>query len=228
MDDIIYIGGGKGGVGKSKLAFATLDYLTDSGTKPLLIESDTSNPDVLKAHANDENIVCREVDLDTPDGWIEIVNACEEFKGRPVVINSAARNEKGVAKYADTLSQSLGELSRNLKIFWIINRQRDSLELLKNFMNYCPSQEILVWRNLYFGPEEKFELFNKSKLKIELEHNNGATLNFPDLADRVADKLYSGRKSIQQALHDLPIGDRAELRRWRIEYFKPMKLSFKD
>lgn len=226
MNDIIYIGGGKGGVGKSKLAFAVLDFLTDSGKNPILIESDTSNPDVYKAHVNEEKIVCREADLDTSDGWIELVNICDEFKGFPVVINSAARNEKGVAKYASTLSQTLGELSRDLKIFWVINRQRDSLELLKNFMNHVPSQAIFVWRNLYFGVEDKFELYNKSKLKVELEENDGTTLNFPDLADRVADKIYSGRKSIQQALNELPIGDRAELRRWRAEFFKSMSNAY--
>lgn len=41
-------------------------------------------------------------------------------------------------------------------------------------------------------------------------------LDFPDLGDRVADKLYSGRMSIKKALTELPIGDRAELRRWKI------------
>ena len=44
----------------------------------------------------------------------------------------------------------------------------------------------------------------------------GQTLDFPDLGDRVADKLYSGRMSIRKALTELPIGDRAELRRWKI------------
>ena len=39
----------------------------------------------------------------------------------------------------------------------------------------------------------------------------------PDLADRVSDDLYSKRLSISRAMTELPIGNRAELARWRRE-----------
>ncbi len=221
MNKIIYVGGGKGGVGKSKLSFATLDYLTEKGNV-VLIETDTSNPDVYKSHANEEKIICKQCDLDNSDGWIELVNICDEFKEHPVVINSAARNEKGIKKYAETLGETLPELNRELTVFWIINRQKDSLALLKNFMTFFNSVPVYVWRNLYFGNEEKFELYNTSKLKKEVE-KIGLSLNFPDLADRVADKIYSDRKSIKTALAELQIGDRAELKRWRNNCFSEFK-----
>jgi hypothetical protein len=34
------------------------------------------------------------------------------------------------------------------------------------------------------------------------------------MADRVSDDLYSKRLSIRKALADMPIGNRAELKRW--------------
>ena len=70
---IFYVGGSKGGVGKSKLTFALVDYLLDEGKQVLLLESDTSNPDVYKAHHQHENdmLQCREIDLDTSDGWMD-------------------------------------------------------------------------------------------------------------------------------------------------------------
>jgi len=37
-------------------------------------------------------------------------------------------------------------------------------------------------------------------------------LNFPDLADRVADDLYKDRLTISAAEEKLPLGNRAELR----------------
>ena len=46
---IYWIGGSKGGVGKSMMTLATLDYLLEGGAKVLLVECDTSNPDVWKA-----------------------------------------------------------------------------------------------------------------------------------------------------------------------------------
>ena len=43
---IFYIGGSKGGVGKSKMAFALIDYLKERGQSLLLLETDNANPDV--------------------------------------------------------------------------------------------------------------------------------------------------------------------------------------
>ena len=43
----------------------------------------------------------------------------------------------------------------------------------------------------------------------------GRTLNFSDLGDSVADKLYSGRMRIKKALEELPIGAHTEKRRWK-------------
>ena len=37
---IFYVGGSKGGVGKSKLTFALIDYLLDDGKQVLLLESE--------------------------------------------------------------------------------------------------------------------------------------------------------------------------------------------
>jgi cellulose biosynthesis protein BcsQ len=48
---IYWIGGSKGGVGKSIMTVVTLDYLIDAGEKVLLVECDTSNPDVWKAYS---------------------------------------------------------------------------------------------------------------------------------------------------------------------------------
>ena len=41
---IYWIGGSKGGVGKSMMTLATLDYLLERGEKVVLVECDTSNP----------------------------------------------------------------------------------------------------------------------------------------------------------------------------------------
>jgi hypothetical protein len=120
-----------------------------------------------------------------------------------------------VEKYGATLRETLGDLQRELIAFLVINRQRDSIELLRIFIKVFPEARVHVCRNLYFGEAEKFELYNTSKTRKTVEEK-GLTLDFPGMADRVADKLYSGRMSIQKALEDLPLGDRAELKRWRM------------
>ena len=168
---IIYVGGSKGGVGKSKLAFALIDYLGAQGKKVLLLETDSSNPDVYKAHHPHEgaDLVCKLTDLDISDGWIELVNFADAHPGHILVINSAARSNTGIEKYGATLKETLAELSRELFTFWIINRQRDSIELLRGFLNAFPDAVIHVCRNLYFGEAGKFELYNDSKSRQLIE-----------------------------------------------------------
>jgi len=218
MHNIYLIGGSKGGVGKSLVTMATLDYLQGQGKNVLLIESDTSNPDVWKAYH--DSISTELLDLDEADGWIELVNLCDSHQERVVVINTAARNNRGISAYGATLNSTLAELKRKLVTLWVINRQRDSLELLKEYLDAIENTMVHVIRNGYFGEEQKFELYNRSKLRIAVEEWGGKSLTFPDLADRVSDDIYSKRLSIAVAAKELPIGNRAELNRWRGEVSK--------
>lgn len=215
---IYIVGGSKGGVGKSFVSIGLVDTLRERSDDILLVESDTSNPDVWKMYKDEIPTVL--IDLDDADGWIDLVNICEKHAKSVVVVNTAARNNKGVSTYGVTLSNTLIELKRKLVTLWVINRQRDSLELLKEYMDVLPESKIHVLRNSYFGEERKFELYNESNIKKTITESGGKSLTFPDLADRVSDDLFSKRLSINTAMKELPIGNRAELKRWRNEVVK--------
>jgi hypothetical protein len=212
---IYWVGGSKGGVGKSMMTVATLDHLLEQAANVVLVECDTSNPDVWKAYR--EQVETELINLDEADGWIHLVNLCDRHKGGVVVINTAARNNLAVRQYGRTLDSSLEELGSKLVALWVINRQRDSLELLREFMDAVPGAAVHVVRNGYFGDEKKFELYNGSKIRDEVEARGGKSITLPDLADRVADDIYSRRISIKTAAKELAIGNRAELGRWRAE-----------
>lgn len=208
------IGGSKGGVGKSFVSIGLLDFLTQSKGKNLqLIESDTSNPDVAKAYKNDPAVEITALNLDSVDGWIELVNQLEKSTN-DTVINTAARSIDSIEKYSSTLTNVLSELTLDICSFWVINRQRDSIELLKMYNKNVPGI-LHVVRNNYFGGEEKFGLYNTSSIKHEITSRGGETLDFPDLADRVADEIYSKRLSVNSAREEMPLGNKAELIRWR-------------
>ena len=209
---IYLIGGSKGGVGKSMVTMALLNHLQGLKESIVLVDSDTSNPDVWKVYK--DSLETELINLDEADGWIELVNVCDSKKESTIVINTAARNNKGVNAYGETLNNTLKDLERKLVTLWVINRQRDSLELLKEYMDALPKAEVHVMRNGYFGEEKKFELYNNSKLRATIEERGGKSLTFPDLADRVSDDIYGKRMSIAAALKELPIGNRAELMRW--------------
>jgi hypothetical protein len=212
---IWWIGGSKGGVGKSMTALAVVDHFLEAGRPVTLVECDTSNPDVGKMYQTLVQAMDL-IDLDQRDGWLRLVNVCAGHPEDVIVINTAARSNVAVRQYGELLEESLGELGKMLAL-WVINRQRDSVELLKEFMEVLPSAELHVVRNAYFGKEAQFELYNSSQLRTLIESRGGKSLTLPDLADRVADDLYSQRLSISAAAKVLPIGNRAELTRWRRE-----------
>ena len=218
LRSLFFVTGGKGGVGKSILCMLLIDFLTQFlKRKVLLIESDTSNPDVGKTFTNNDYVEVIFLSLDNADGWIELVDYCAA-SDKDVVINFAARSGDAIQKFADTLIGCLKELNMILTSLWLINRQRDSIELLKRYMDVVPG-ELHVVRNTFFGAPEKFELFNNSKIKTEAE-KRGATIDCPDLADRVADEMYSERLSIARAAEEMSLGNRAELKRWRSRGWK--------
>ena len=75
---LYFIGGSKGGVGKSILSMILADFLTKcKGRKIILIESDTSNPDVGKTFVHNDDVEVLSLSLDNADGWIELVNYSE-------------------------------------------------------------------------------------------------------------------------------------------------------
>ncbi|KVE85460.1 protein mobD [Burkholderia cepacia] len=209
---IYLVGGSKGGVGKSFVSLALADYLQRRDFPVALVETDTSNPDVMKA-VQDE-VPCVAYSLDEAEGWIGLVNFCDERRDAAIVVNTAARSQPGIARFGATLASTLSELRRELVVLWVINRQRDSLELLRAFSPTFPAATIHVVRNGYFGTPDKFTLYQASQLRKTIEAR-GRTLDFPDLADRVADELRSQRMSIRVASETMHIGERAELLRWR-------------
>ncbi|WP_341648820.1 AAA family ATPase [Thauera humireducens] len=127
---LIIVGGSKGGVGKSIVSTAVIDLLRQRGEKLLVIDSDTSNPDVFKSHH--KTLECLTLDLDRKDGWMALLNAAYNTDAT-VVINSAARNNQAVDNFGSLLMSALSELDRALTTLWVINRQRDSLLLLRQY-----------------------------------------------------------------------------------------------
>jgi hypothetical protein len=155
------------------------------------------------------------INLDEADGGIHLVNVCDTSRETTVVVNTAARNNDAVTRFGETLG-SLEELGRELVALWVINRQRDSVELLKQFAEAVPSALVHVVRNGHWGAEAKFELFNESNVRRELvEGRGGKSVTLPDLADRVADDICSKRMSFARGAVELPLGNQAELARWR-------------
>lgn len=115
--------GSKGGVGKSLFSFALVDYLLSRNANALLVDTDTDNPDVFKAHKDLAlpNLLCRLNSLDDADGWADLLDTVQNYPDYAVVINAAARTKTSTTSYGDIMKEALREMRRELTVFWIIN-----------------------------------------------------------------------------------------------------------
>jgi hypothetical protein len=210
---IIIVSGSKGGVGKSLTSMALLDYFATNHRYMKLIDADINNPDVLRCYGKAAEGEL--LDLGDVEGWIRLVNLCDATPFKTVVVNTPAQSNVAVSKHVGILLDSLRELGRPMITLWVINRQRDSLELLKDYMEHTDSKLVHVICNGYFGEQQKFELYRDSALRETVAGLGGKSLFLPDLADRVTDELYGKRSTLAEAQSQFKLGDRAELQRWR-------------
>lgn len=209
MNKIVVVGGGKGGVGKSTVTIGVVDMLITRGEQVVLVESDDSNPDAYKALNG--LTTCEICNLDTEEGYIKLCNLIEEHADAYIVLNTAARSTAGIIKHGGILVDTARELKRDLVMLWPINRQRDSLELLSEFLDTNEGyQATYAIKNTYFGEPSKFARYDNSKTKGRVT----ATVNFPELNDLLSDKLNDKRWSLSNA-EGLTIAERSVLQRYR-------------
>ena len=157
-NNISLVSGAKGGVGKSLVTMGLLDYLKDRNAA--LLETDVANPDVGKSYSKEVSKFAG-LDIAHEEAWIDLANFLEKTKS-PVVINAAAG--LGSSNSVKNLGDGLSELERDLRVFWILNTQKDGLNLLKSFLDEVEGSErikVHAVRNTFFGTPDDFRLFNE-------------------------------------------------------------------
>ena len=217
MARVFFVTGSKGGVGKSIGSIGLLDYFEMRNRKVSLVETDTANPDVGKAYQKDVKSFSL-VNLDDNEGWLDLLDIVDASKDDEVVVNTAARNNEGVNRYGSMFDEKLHEFNWPFISLFLINQQRDSCEMLNEYMNVVKHGTIHVVRNQFFGiAPSMFELYDTSALRKSLEARQGMSLYLPQLATRVTNLVQSNRLTLEKARETATLGSRAEIERWRRE-----------
>jgi hypothetical protein len=205
---IFYVGGGKGGVGKSMVSMTLVQFLIDryGDSKTIhLIETDESNPDVGRVYKGRIPVSTAILD-ENEKGWILMAGIIENSSDTLFIINSAARSNMGIRKNGRNFAAVLesGKVPYHFVTFWPMNRQKDSISLLEEYLEYVSFGPVYPIRNNYFGDPEDFALYarylKESKL---LQRRITKTLDFPSLADIIADDFYTGGKTIPETVDNL-------------------------
>jgi hypothetical protein len=223
MKNLVYVGGSKGGTGKSMVCSALVDYFrkTFPEDRVLLIETDSSNPDVGRLYSNTQGVVLKGLVLNEEDsGWIELVDEIDETPARHIIVNSMAAANLGVKKQGFLLNKSVenGDLDVRFDVFWVMNRNKDSVTLLRGFLGFMSSATVYPVLNLYFGKQEEFSFYRSSMdIHEEVTERGGRLLLFPNLNDLIADKIYTDEISLEALPGHLKLGMRTGLEHWLAE-----------
>jgi hypothetical protein len=202
-DTIFYVGGGKGGVGKSLVSITLIQFLIDryGDSKTIyLIETDESNPDVGRIYKGKIPVANAILD-ENQKGWILTASLIERSHDTLFVINSAARSNMGIRKNGRNFTSVLesGRVPYNFVTYWPMNRQKDSVALLEDYLKYVAFGSVYPIRNNYFGDPDDFTLYARYIEESEfMDSRVGKTLDFPALADIIADDFYTGGRTIPE------------------------------
>lgn len=189
---IILVDGDKGGVGKSVVAGSLVDWIFGKGRSVAVVDGDARNADVGRLF--DDLLPVKQADLRVHDGWMDVTDfVYGQPADRTVVISMPAGIGGELKREADRFADMAKQLARPIMLLWVINRTPDSVILLREALDSIGGHlaHRVVFKNLFFGEPEKFRRWDGSETRKEFERSGGTVLGFPELHERVMDKLFA-------------------------------------
>jgi hypothetical protein len=203
---LILLHGNKGGVGKSTNAGCIQHFLPQAKC----IDGDSQNSDFARIIGKEVALV----DLRIKEGWYELMNQLEGVE-TDVIVSMPAGCDPIFTKEIKTIKKITENSGLDIVVLWLMNRQRDSIEMLRLSMDSAPvGVQYIAVLNGYFGETERFSLWNESKFRQEfLTQRGGKEVYFPPLFDVIADKLSRYAVTYEKVMEDkrFTLGDRANI-----------------
>ena len=219
---IWFIGGSKGGVGKSTLAMLLIDYARHRrGEHVYVVDTDPTNPDVARPYAlePEDGVEYATIMVRDTGGWIDTLEAAEEHPDRVTVINGAAGDIDSLRDASHVL-RAVAELDRELVVWWVVGGEVESVWLLHRYVEFMGSasegchRKLVVALNPGLGNERVFRDYRESQIAQRVASEGCPVVTFPYLAKDVAKDVRRMKMSISRVRPALPALRRAELNRW--------------
>ena len=185
MSTIHFIGGEKGGVGKSVVARLCAQYCIDRSIPFVAADADGSHGALLRFYGD----FTRAIDLsdfDSADGIIALATESE----RRVVVDLPAQSDRPLAAWiTETGILALAAESGVKVVFWhVIDDGKDALTTLDRLLTrYGDAARYCVVKNLGRGRE--FSLFDRSPARAAAERLGAAIVELPELHGPVMQKI---------------------------------------
>jgi hypothetical protein len=199
MGTVHFIGGEKGGVGKSLMARLLAQYFIDHGQPFLAFDCDKTHGALLRFYSSYSSPVIVD-DYQSLDVLIELAAADPE---RRILVDLAAQSQQPLARWmADSrLLELAQELSLELVYWHVMDNGFDSVELLRKLLDeFGQKIKLVLVLNQVRG--ERFELLEASGQRTRAEQWGARTMSLQRLANATMHKIDANSRSFWSALNN--------------------------
>jgi len=192
---VIFVDGGKGGVGKSTIALAITDILYhDARDKIAVVDADTRNPDVARITQAVDGIDTMIASLRTQDDWAALLGEIERLAGDGVeyCVLSLAAGENSVQQKAPTAAAVFRALAIEAITVHVMNRGVDSVAIARESLESglaSISDRFVAVMNGYFGAAEAFCRWRDSQTRRRWQERGGLEVWVPELYYQCVDAV---------------------------------------
>jgi len=244
QNTIYYVGGNKGGVGKSLWSTMLLDWLFKNrpSAKLLLIDTDLSGSDVgCRYHVGefggkyDDRIKAGVLDLsvmvndETGDyiesNWSGLTTLIGNHEDYDVIINSAAAQIGSIKKCGRWFDDIMKMTGHDMVTYWLIGREEFGLEALVDYMNVVKNSVVHVVKNRREGKADSFDIFdNATETNNKIRERKGLVIEFPRLGLNLAASFQNSKMPFDETLASLKnMGDQVMFGRWKDSVWKQIE-----
>ncbi len=197
MSTIHFIGGEKGGVGKSVVARLCVQYCIDRAIPFAAIDADVSHGALLRFYAD----YTRPADLTDVESADQILGLATEADRR-VIVDLPAQSARLVGSWLDEggIFELAAESAVRIVFWHVIDDGKDSLATLGRLLaRYGDRAPTCVVKNA--GRGRGFSLFEQSPVRAEAERLGAVVLDLPELNPAVMQKIDRWDASFWAAVH---------------------------
>jgi len=196
MSQIHFIGGEKGGVGKSLVSRVLAQYFIDRGLPFLGFDTDRSHGALLRFYG----AYASPVVIDRHDSLDRIVEAAAEDPQRRVLVDLAAQTQLALVNWieASGVLPLAAELGLALTYWHVMDAGRDSVDLLAKLLDqFGPRLHYVLVRNQLRGDD--FGLLERSGEQARAQAFGAQVITLKHLHDPVAQKIDAANASFWAA-----------------------------
>ncbi len=218
MSHIHFIGGEKGGVGKSLLARVLAQHFIDRGQPFIGFDTDRSHGALLRYYAD----YAAPLPLDAHDSLDPVIEAAAADPARRVLVDLAAQTQAPLLRWLEdaAVPDVAADLGVRLSYWHVMDAGRDSADLLARWLDACRGaagkMPLVMVLNEVRG--DGFEQLEASGLVPRAQALGARSLRLRKLPDVLLQKVDGHGSSFwaatQPASSSLGLLDRQRLRTW--------------